>query len=148
MSRGTLCPVCVRPVRDGRCGRHGQWQSHQLVTARDRSLAERGQWASRTVHTHACPRCLGAVAESRSGWLCIDRGHAADPHGPFRVDELLGRHAQREALTSRMRLAHRRIARRRAAVTLPQLPSLDLRHTARLTGGAAVIAATLAYLVR
>lgn len=149
MSRGHLCPVCVRPIREGRCAQHGPWQPHQLMTGRDRSLAARDSWSGRRPHTHACPRCLGEVAESRTGWLCVERGHApAEAHGPFRVDELLGPTAQREAVTARIRLSRRREAQRRAALTLPRLPAVDLRHTFRLTAGAAVVAATLAYLIR
>jgi hypothetical protein len=119
------------------------------MTGRDRSLAARDSWSGRRPHTHACPRCLGEVAESRTGWLCVERGHApAEAHGPFRVDELLGPTAQREAVTARIRLSRRREAQRRAALTLPRLPAVDLRHTFRLTAGAAVVAATLAYLIR
>ncbi|HUZ84165.1 MAG TPA: hypothetical protein VMU66_05685 [Gaiellales bacterium] len=118
------------------------------MTSRDRSLAERESWDVHRTSTQACPRCLGAVADSRTGWLCVERGHAGDPHGPFRVDELLGATAQREAATARMRLARRRLTQRRAAITIPSLPRIDLRHTARLAAGAAVVAATLAYLIR
>ena len=46
---------------------------------------------------HACPRCLGDVAEGRGGLICLDHGHGNDPHGPFRVDELLAPSAQRES---------------------------------------------------
>ena len=70
-------------------------------------------------------------------------------HGPYRVDELLGPTAQREAALHRSRLARRKRARRDAQVIeLQSLPWPDAARTARLVAGAGVMAATLAFLVR
>ncbi len=146
--RGTLCPVCVRPTRSGRCPEHGPWQAHQLATQLDRRRAGRAAWQRFEPSIQACPRCLGDVAEGRDGFECLEHAHAADAHGPFRVDELLGPTAQREAAIARERLAR---ARRRAtqpplALTLPSVP--DVARAGRILIAAALLVATLAFLVR
>jgi hypothetical protein len=89
------------------------------------------------------------VALGQVGFHCVEHGDARDSHGPYRVDELLGPTAQREAALHRSRLARRTRARRDAQVTeLPSLPWPDAARTARLVAGAAVMAATLAFLAR
>ncbi len=146
-SRGHLCPVCIRPVQGGVCGAHGPWRPHQLLTGADRRRSARRRWHPFEPVAQACPRCLGDVAPLHDGFACIDHGHDQDPHGPFRVDQLLGATAQRESSVQRARLARRaeraRDPRGPLGLTLP-----DLGRTTRLVGSAAVIAATLAYLVR
>jgi hypothetical protein len=98
---------------------------------------------------HACPRCLGEVAPGRVGFHCVENVDARDTHGPYRVDELLGPTAQREAALHRSRVARRARARRDAQVIeLQSLPWPDAARTARLVAGAAVMAATLAFLAR
>ena len=89
--RGRLCPVCLRPVKDGGCAEHGPWGPHQLATADDRRAAARASWQPFEPLLHACPRCLGEVAEGRRGFECVSHASARDAHGPFLVDELLGR---------------------------------------------------------
>jgi hypothetical protein len=144
---GRLCPVCLRRTAHGRCAGHGPWRPHQLLTARDRRRAERESWQSFEPRTHACPRCLGEVAESRAGFECVVYGHADQPHGPFRVDELLAPTAQRESAALRLRLSRHAQRRRRQPVRLSlQLP--DPRRSAQLAASATVIAGTLAFLVR
>jgi hypothetical protein len=95
-----------------------------------------------------CPRCLGDVTETRSGWECVDHGHTRDPHGPYAVAELLGATAQRESAISRSLLARRHRARveraRNPVVTVPPLPSMD--RMVKVTAAAAVVAGTIAYL--
>ena len=147
---GTLCPVCLRPAGSGRCRDHGPWEPHQLLTRDDRRRAA-ASLARQPFEplVQACPRCLGEVALGRLGFHCVEHGHRRDGHGPFRVDELLGPTAQREAALHRMRLARRTRARRDAhVVELQSLPWPDAARAARVLGGAAVIAATLAFLVR
>jgi hypothetical protein len=145
--RGRLCPVCLRRTTHGECAAHGQWRTHQLLTARDRRRAEREQWQRFEPLTHACPRCLGEVAESRAGFECIAHGHGDQPHGPFRVTELLLPSAQRESAVNRHRHARRAQSRRRDPVNWSvQLP--DPARSARVLASACVIAATLAFLVR
>ena len=146
--RGGLCPVCLRTVSDGACAEHGPWQEHQLATTGDRRAAARASWQPFEPLLHACPRCLGEVAESRRGFECVDTAHGRDPHGPFQVDELLGTSAQREAATSRARLAHRarREARPRRAQPVIVLP--DAARLWRLGAAATVLAATFAFLSR
>jgi hypothetical protein len=147
-ARGTLCPVCVRPTRHGRCREHGPWQSHQLVSTLDRRRAGRATWQPFEPSLHACPRCLGDVAESRDGFECLEHAHAADGHGPYRVDELLGPTAQREAALARDRLArrYRRVVQPAVSVSLPSLP--DVTQALRILIAAALVVATLAFLVR
>ena len=147
-ARGTLCPVCVRPTRNGRCREHGPWQPHQLASSLDRRRARRASWQPFEPSLHACPRCLSEVAESRDGFECLEHAHAADAHGPFRVDELLAPTAQREAALARDRLArrHRRAAQPALSVSLPSLP--DVTHALRILIAAALVVATLAFLVR
>ena len=147
---GQLCPVCMRPAGSGRCHEHGPWEPHQLLTRDDRRRA-----AATVVRqpfeplVHACPRCLGEVAQGRFGFDCVEHGHAHDGHGPYRVDELLGPTAQREAALHRARLARRNRTRRDAQVIeIPSLPWPDAARTARLVAGGAVMAATLAFLAR
>jgi hypothetical protein len=88
------------------------------------------------------------VAEGRDGFECLENAHAADAHGPFRVDELLGPTAQREAALARDRLAreHRRAPRSAVGVSLPSLP--DVVHVVRILVAATLVVATLAFLVR
>jgi hypothetical protein len=146
-ARGHLCPVCLRTAHQGACAGHGQWKPHQLLTGGDRRLSERERWQPFEPQAHACPRCLGSVVESRSGFECLDRGHGHDPHGPFRVDELLAPTAQRESAAARHRLARRSQARRREPVALSfALP--DAARSVRVVASASIIAATLAFLVK
>jgi hypothetical protein len=142
--------VCLRPAGSGVCAEHGPWEPHQLLTRNDRRRA-----AAAVIRqpfeplVQACPRCLGEVALGRIGFHCVEHGHARDSHGPYRVDELLGPTAQREAALHRSRLARRTRARRDAQVIeVPSLPWPDAARTARLVAGAAVMAATLAFLAR
>jgi hypothetical protein len=87
------------------------------------------------------------VVESRAGFECLDRGHGHDPHGPFRVDELLAPTAQRESAAARHRLARISRARRREPVALSfALP--DAARSVRVLASASIIAATLAFLVK
>jgi hypothetical protein len=145
--RGRLCPICVRPAVQGDCPTHGQWQAHQLLTGRDRRRAERATWQPFEPRSHACPRCLGEVAETPHGFECVAYGRSDQPHGPFRVQELLLPSGQRESAAIRQRLALRAQRRRRDAIRWSlQLP--DPARSARVVGSAAVIAATLAFLVR
>jgi hypothetical protein len=146
--RGGLCPVCMRSARDGACAEHGPWQPHQLATPSDRRAAARSSWQPFEPLLHACPRCLGDVAESRRGFECVDSAHGRDPHGPFQVDELLGASAQRDAAMSRARLAHRaqREARPRRQAPVIALP--DAARLYRLAAAATVLAATVAFLSR
>jgi hypothetical protein len=129
------------------CATHGPWRAHQLLTSADRRRTAREQWQPYEPAPHACPRCLGDVAELRAGFACVDHGHDPDPHGPYRVDQLLGPTAQRESAAHRARLARRREARRSATPSLAlQLP--DPARATRVLLSATVIAGTLAYLVR
>jgi hypothetical protein len=146
--RGGLCPVCMRKAVDGACAEHGPWQPHQLATSADRRAAARASWQPYEPILHACPRCLGDVAESRRGFECVETAHGRDPHGPYQVDELLGATAQRQAATSRARLAHRarREARPRRQAPVIVLP--DAARLWRLAAAATVLAATVAFLSR
>jgi hypothetical protein len=146
-AKGHLCPVCLRTAQQGVCERHGQWKRHQLLTGSDRSRASRAQWQPFQPIAQACPRCLGSVAESRSGFSCVDHDHAHDQHGPFRVDELLAPTAQRESAAVRHRLARHSQIRRREPISFSlQLP--DPVRSMRVVASACVIAATLAFLVK
>jgi hypothetical protein len=149
--RGRLCPVCLKPARDGACGEHGPWQPHQLATTDDRRAASRQSWQPFEPLLHACPRCLGDVAEARAGFECVDHPEGRDPHGPFQVDELLGATSQREAAAGRTRLARRELAKHRPRPARPARPALQLPDPARLwrlIGAATVLAATVAFLSR
>ena len=69
----------------------------------------------------ALPRRGG---RGRRGFDCVEHGHARDAHGPFRVDELLGPTAQREAAleprrASRAGRAHAATPQRHAAARAP-----------------------------
>jgi hypothetical protein len=137
----------MQRTTQGRCAAHGPWRAHQLLTLRDRRRAERETWQAFEPWTHACPRCLGEVVESRAGFECVAQGHGDQPHGPFLVHELLAPTAQRESATVRRRLARRAETRRRAPLRWSlQLP--DPARSARVVASASVIAATLAFLVR
>jgi hypothetical protein len=139
--------VCVREASNGTCRRHGQWCAHQLLTTADRRRTAREEWQPYEPAPHACPRCLGDVATVRGGFACIDHGHDPDPHGPYRVDQLLGPSAQRESAVCRARLQRRARARKASApALLLQLP--DPARVTRVLLSATVIAGTLAYLVR
>ncbi len=144
-ARGTLCPVCIRPARADACADHGPWRPHQLLTAADRRRCAREQWHPYEAAPHACPRCLGDVAEVGGSFVCIEHDHGAAAHGPYQVDELLGMTAQRESALARSRLA-RRYRAQSAPVLRFDLP--DPARTTRIAVAAAVIAGTLAYLVR
>ncbi|HET6850474.1 MAG TPA: hypothetical protein VFH74_16580 [Gaiellales bacterium] len=148
--RGHLCPVCVRPVREGTCSQHGPWKPHQLLSHGDRRRAERERWQPFEPLGHACPRCLGEVADTRGRFGCLDHGHDHDQHGPFRVDELLLPSAQRESAMARHRLARRSQARRREPAPLSaisvRLP--DPGRSARVVISASIVAGTLAFLAR
>jgi len=147
---GRLCPVCLRPVRAGSCAEHGPWQPHQLATSDDRRTASRQSWQPFEPLLHACPRCLGEVAEARNGFECVAHAEGRDPHGPFQVDELLGATSQREAAAGRTRVMRRELARRRPRAPRP-MPSLQLPDPARvgrLIAARTVLAATVAFLSR
>ncbi len=143
---GYLCPVCMRATDRGHCRQHGPWQPHQLATALDRRRASRTEWLAFEPVMHACPRCLGEVAENRGRYECLEHGHGHDTHGPFRTDELLGPTAQREAAIARDRVvrARRRQSRPPFEISMPQLP--DLAHLFRILVAGIVVAATLAFL--
>ena len=144
--RGHLCPVCIREAHHGVCRQHGAWRPHQLLTSADRRRAAREEWHPYEPAPQACPRCLGDVTEVRGGFACVDHGHDSDPHGPYRVDQLLGPTAQRESALQRARLTRRLQARRAAPSLALQLP--DPARATRVLLSATVIAGTLAYLVR
>jgi hypothetical protein len=146
--RGRLCPVCLRPARDGACVQHGPWQAHQLATIDDRRAASRAAWLPFEPLLHACPRCLGEVAEGRRGYECVESVHARDPHGPFEVDELLGAAGQRDGAACRERFARRERVRQRSGPLLPALPAIDAARLWRLIAAATVLAATVAFLSR
>jgi hypothetical protein len=146
--RGRLCPVCLRPVSGGACREHGPWQPHQLATADDRRTATRATWQPFEPILHACPRCLGGVAEGRRGFECVEHADGRDAHGPFEVDELLGATAQREAAGCRARLARRARVRTRPRPQRPALPLPDAARMWRLIAAATVLAATFAFLAR
>ncbi|HEY3765883.1 MAG TPA: hypothetical protein VGL44_12070 [Gaiellales bacterium] len=135
-------------MRDGGCAEHGPWQPHQLATAGDRRAASRGSWQGFEPLLHACPRCLGDVAETRQGFECAHHAHGRDPHGPYQVDELLGVTAQREGAASRARLVHRVRRQRRPRPQRPILPPIDAARMWRLIAAATVLAATVAFLSR
>jgi hypothetical protein len=113
----------------------------------DRRRSSREQWQPYEPAPHACPRCLGDVAEHRGQLVCLDHEGGANRHGPFEVDELLGPSAQRESALARSKLARRRQAQGNwltgIGVDLP-----DPARTSRVLLSVAVIAGTLAYLVR
>ena len=144
--RGTLCPVCLGEVRRGVCDHHGLWSSHQLLTILDRRNAICHTWHPFTPILHACPRRLGEVAESRSGYACVDH----DGHGPFQLDELLGPTAQGDGAVERERLARARERKRDAppAIALPAIQLPNMTHIARIAAGGAVIITTLYFLAR
>jgi hypothetical protein len=144
---GHLCPVCVRPASGGTCRSHGPWRPHQLLTRRDRRRSERERWQPFSPQAHACPRCLGEVTQSRTGFACVEHGHDHDGHGPFRVDELLAPTAQRESALARQRLARISESKRRDPIGL-SLPLPDPARSARVVFSAAIVAATLAFLTR
>ena len=88
------------------------------------------------------------MARGRAGFHASSTATPATAR-PLRVDELLGPTAQREAALHRARLARRTRARRDAQVIeLQSLPWPDAARTARLIAGAAVMAATFAFLSR
>ncbi len=136
--------MCLGDVRLGVCDHHGLWAPNQLSTALDMRNATRHTWFPFTPILHACPRCLGEVAESRSGYECVDH-HS---HGPYQLDELLGPSAQREAAAERERLAraHERKREAPAAISLPRVQLPDMAHVAGITAGGALIITTLVYL--
>ena len=146
-TRGQLCPICIKPARSGACAEHGRWKPHQLLTSADRRCSQREQWQAFRPAPHACPRCLGEVAETRGGLLCVDHGHGNDPHGPFRIDELLAPSAQRDSAAARRRLA-RRVSSRRRESLLASLPLPDPGRSGRVLISASIVAATLAFLAR
>jgi hypothetical protein len=146
--RGRLCPVCLRPAREGTCADHGPWAPHQLATSDDRRAACRAGWQPFEPLLHACPRCLGEVAEGRRGYECVESAHGRDPHGPYQVDELLGAAGQRDGAAWRARLARRQRMRRRSGPQLPALPAIDPARLWRLIAAATVLAATVAFLSR
>ncbi len=146
--RGRLCPVCLRAARDGACAEHGPWQPHQLATGDDRRAAGRVSWQPFEPLLHACPRCLGEVAEGRRGYECVESTHGRDPHGPYEVDELLGAAGQRDGAACRARVARRERMRQRPRTQLPALPAIDPARMWRLIGAATVLAATVAFLSR
>jgi hypothetical protein len=139
------CPVCVRTTERGVCLVHGPWLAHQLLTERDRERALRRAWDAAGPAPVACPRCLGAVAASMRGFVCVEHAHAPDEHGPFRRSELLSPALQREALRRRAALA--RAARPRRGATAVALAP-QAAWAGRVLASAALVAATLAYLLR
>jgi hypothetical protein len=148
VGRGRLCPVCLRPAAQAVCADHGPWQPHQLATGDDRRAASRRTWQPFEPLLHACPRCLGEVAETRRGFECVAHAHGRTTHGPFRVDELLGATAQREAAAARVRLARRTRVRHRPRPAPVSMPMPDARRLARLAAAGTVLAATVAFLSR
>jgi hypothetical protein len=140
-----LCPVCVRATRDGACPRHGRWRRHQLLTPLDRERALRRASQPFRPHGRACPRCLGRVVSGRAGYDCVEHALAGDRHGPFRDEELLGPPLQREAARRRALIARTERARR-TGVAARALP--EAAWAARMLASAALVAATLAYLLR
>jgi hypothetical protein len=146
--RGRLCPVCLRTTHDGACAEHGPWQPHQLATGDDRRAAARRSWQPFEPLLHACPRCLGEVAEGRNGFECVAHAHGRDPHGPYLVDELLGASAQREAACRRSRLGRRREVRRTSRPAVPAVQLPEAARMWRLAAAASVLAATVAFLAR
>lgn len=146
-ARGTLCPVCVRRAPGGSCSTHGAWQRHQLLTIADRRRSTREEWQPYEPAPHACPRCLGDVVEQRGRLVCVDHDHGAGRHGPYEVDELLGPSAQRESALSRSRLARRRRSQANGLTGL-HLDLPDPARTTRVLVSVAVLAGTVAYLVR
>jgi hypothetical protein len=146
--RGRLCPVCLRRVEVGGCAEHGPWGPHQLATAGDRRAAARASWQPFEPVLHACPRCLGEVAEGRHGFECVGHASAREAHGPYMVDELLGATAQRDAAASRARLARRAQLQSRPRPQRPRLPLPDAARIWRLVAAATVLAATFAFLAR
>jgi hypothetical protein len=147
--RGRLCPVCLTPVKDGGCAEHGPWQPHQLASGDDRRAAARATWHPFEPLLHACPRCLGEVAEGRRGFECVGHPDGRDAHGPFEVDELLGATAQREAAAGRARLARRqRLRRDRPRPRRPAIPLPETARLWRLAAAGTVLAATVAFLSR
>ena len=145
-ARGTLCPVCVRRAPGGACSTHGAWKRHQLLTVGDRRRSAREQWQPYEPAPHACPRCLGDVTEHRGSLICLEHDHGSDRHGPYEVDELLGPSAQHESAMARSRLARRRAQSGSLASLGLDLP--DPARTSRVLVSVAVIAGTVAYLVR
>jgi hypothetical protein len=145
-ARGTLCPICVRRAPGGVCSAHGAWKRHQLMTVGDRRRSAREQWQPYEPAPHACPRCLGDVTEHRGSLTCLDHDHGSDRHGPYEIDELLGPSAQRESAVARSRLARRRAQTGSLASLGLDLP--DPVRTSRVLLSVAVIAGTVAYLVR
>ncbi len=147
-----MCPVCLERVHGGVCEAHGPWQPHQLVSPLDRQRATRHVWRPFEPLLHACPRCLGEVAETRAGYECVDHAHGRETHGPFQLDELLGPSAQREGAAARERIARARDRERvRSAqprFTLPEVQLPNVTHLARMTAGAALVGMTLFYLAR
>jgi hypothetical protein len=136
----------MRPTAAGQCPEHGPWQPHQLATALDRRRASGRPWMAFEPVMHACPRCLGQVAERRGRYECLEHSHGHDTHGPFRTDELLGPTAQRESAIARDRVARarRRQSRPPFEIPWPKLP--DLAHLLRILVAGIVVAATLAFL--
>jgi hypothetical protein len=116
------------------------------LTILDRRNAICHTWHPFTPILHACPRCLGEVAEGRSGYACVDH----DGHGPFRLDELLGPTAQRDGAVERERLARARERKRDAppAIALPSIHLPNVTHLTRIAAGGAVIVTTLYFLAR
>jgi hypothetical protein len=144
-----LCPICIRPTGAGECDLHGHWQPHQLLTTGDRRRTSRERWHPYEPAAHACPRCLGDVTEGAAGYSCVEHGHDGDPHGPFRVDQLLGPSAQRESARARARVARRRDVRRVDHGKRPQwMGTPPVARFAHVAVAATVVAGTLAYLVR
>jgi hypothetical protein len=121
---------------------------HQLATIDDRRAASRDAWLPFEPLLHACPRCLGEVAEGRRGYECVESATGRDPHGPYEVDELLGAAGQRDAATCRERFARRERVRQRSGPQLPALPAIDAVRLWRLIAAATVLAATVAFLSR
>jgi hypothetical protein len=134
------------------CQAHGPWEPHQLVSSLDRRQATRHVWRPFEPLLHACPRCVGEVAETRAGYECVHHAHGREAHGPFQVDELLGPTAQREGAASRERIARARDRERvRSAqprFVMPDVQLPNMTHVAQITAGAAVVAMTLYYLAR
>src|SRR4029078_12670915 len=136
-----------RPARACRCAEQGAWKTRQLLTTADRRRCGRRRWQPFQPAAQACPRCLGEVAESRAGVTWLDHGHDQDPHGPFRVDELLAPTAQRVSAAARLRLTRRRQARKREPISVSlHLPAPA--RSARVVISASIVAGTLAFLVR
>ena len=99
-----------------------------------------------TLRRTPAPAASATSAEHRGSLTCVEHDHGPDRHGPYEIDELLGPSAQRESAMARSRLARRRAQTGSLASLGLDLP--DPARTSRVLLSVAVIAGTVAYLVR